>query len=293
MKIGFVGIGIMGAPMALNLIKAGHELHIHSRSGRRCDRLIAEGAVREVSPAAVASRTDVFISMMPDTPDVEQVLFGESGASEALRPGSVAMDMSTVSPKATADFAGRLARNGVSLLDAPVSGGEQGARNASLSIMVGGERSAFDRCLPVLKTLGRTVVYAGPSGSGQKTKLVNQTVGALNLLAAVEGLRLARASGLDLQTTLDAVASGAAGSWMWANLGPKIAAGDYAPGFTITLQQKDLRLARELFEELGLDGPGTRLTSGLFTKALEIGLGDRGNQALAEVWNKPCEFTFS
>jgi 3-hydroxyisobutyrate dehydrogenase len=283
MKIGFVGIGIMGAPMALNLLKAGHELHIHSRSCRRCNPLIAEGAVREISPAAVAARSDVFISMLPDTPEVEQVLFGESGASQALRPGSIAIDMSTISPKATAEFAERLARKGVSLLDAPVSGGEQGAKNASLSVMVGGDRDAFDRCEPVLKTLGRTIVYAGPSGSGQKTKLVNQVVGALNLLAAVEGLRLARASGLDLQTTLDAVASGAAGSWMWANLGPKIAAGDYAPGFTIALQQKDLRLARELFDELGLDGRGTRLTFELFTKAVEMGLRDRGNQALAEV----------
>ena len=193
MRIGFVGIGIMGAPMAMNLIKAGHELHIHSRSCRRCDPLLAEGAVREPSPAAVAAASEVFISMVPDTPDVEQIFFGSHGAAERLQPGSVAIDMSTISPKATTRLAGRLASKGVSFLDAPVSGGEQGAKDASLSIMVGGDRQAFDRCLPVLKALGRTIVHTGPSGSGQKTKLVNQVVGSLNLLAVIEGLRLAEA----------------------------------------------------------------------------------------------------
>ena len=208
MKIGFVGIGIMGAPMALNLIKAGHELHIFSRSGKRCETLIAEGAVREESPAAVASGCDVFISIVSDTPDVEEVLFGDNGASRTLRPDTVAIDMSTISPKSTADFAARLALKRVSLLDAPVSGGDKGAINGTLSIMVGGDRNAFDRCFPIFQAMGKTIVYAGPSGYGQKTKLVNQVVGALNLLATVEGLRLAKTSGLDLKTTLEAVGSG-------------------------------------------------------------------------------------
>src|SRR6478672_2488350 len=148
MKIGFAGIGIMGAPMALNLMKAGHRLRFYSRSGKRSESLLAEGAVREDSPAAAASDCDVFISIVSDTPDVEEVLFGTDGAAQTLRPDTVAIDMSTMSPAATTDFAGRLARKRVTLLDAPVSGGEKGAINAALSIMAGGERTAFDRCLP-------------------------------------------------------------------------------------------------------------------------------------------------
>ena len=284
MKIGFVGIGIMEAPMALNLIKAGHELHIFSRSGKRCETLIVEGSVREESPAAVASGCDVFISIVSDTPDVEEVLFGDHGASRTLRPDTVAIDMSTISPKSTADFAARLALKRVSLLDAPVSGGDKGAINGTLSIMVGGDRDAFDRCFPIFQAMGKTIVYAGPSGYGQKTKLVNQVVGALNLLATVEGLRLAKTSGLDLKTTLEAVGSGAAGSWLWNNLGPKVAAEDMAPGFMIRLQQKDMRLARELLQELGLNAPGTQLTSDLFTRALQMGFGELGTQALIRVW---------
>ena len=284
MKIAFAGLGRMGAPMASNLIKAGHDLHVYNRSASRCAPLIATGATQHRSPAAAAVQGEVFVSIVSDTADVEQVLFGDEGAAKGLRPGSVAIDMSTISPKATAGFAERLGAQGVSLLDAPVSGGEGGAKNATLSIMVGGERAAFDRCLPVLQALGKNVVYTGPSGSGQKTKLVNQVVGSLNLLAMVEGLRLTQASGLDSQTTLSAVGSGAAGSWMWTNLGPKIVARDFAPGFSIKLHQKDLRLAHELFEELGLDGPGTRLMFDLFTKALQMGLGDEGNQGLYHVW---------
>jgi 3-hydroxyisobutyrate dehydrogenase len=231
MKIGFAGLGIMGAPMALNLIKAGHELHVYNRSAQRCTPLTAAGATRHESPGAAADQGEVFISIVSDTPDVEQVLFGNEGASKGLRPGSVAIDMSTISPKATAGFAERLAAQRVSLLDAPVSGGESGAKNATLSIMVGGERAAFDRCLPVLQALGKNVVYAGPSGSGQKTKLVNQVVGSLNLLAAVEGLRLAQAAGLDLRTTLSAVGPGAAGSWMWSNLGAEDRGQGFRAGF--------------------------------------------------------------
>ncbi len=279
MKIGFIGLGIMGAPMAVHLVQAGHDL-------LTCDRdpKIIEGAAPAPTPADAARDRDVVISMLPDTPDVEQVLFGPAGAGEALQPGSVFIDMSTISPVATMDFARRLAARGVSMLDAPVSGGDIGARNATLSIMVGGEQQSFQRCMPLLQAMGKNIVYAGPSGSGQKTKLVNQVVGALNLLATVEGLRLAKASGLDPDTTLRAVSAGAAGSWMWSNLGPKIIGGDFSAGFMIRLQQKDLRLAREFFEQLGLDAPGTALTAELFTQALEKGLGTEGNQALYQLW---------
>jgi 3-hydroxyisobutyrate dehydrogenase len=284
MKIGFIGLGIMGTPMARHLMAAGHELVLRDHSCKRCNQLRKEGARTAGSAASAAEEVAVLVVMVPDTPDVEDVLFGEEGAHLGLRPGAVVIVMSTISPKASIAFAERLAAQGVAMLDAPVSGGEPGAQEGTLSIMVGGEREVFERCLPLFECLGRTIVYTGPAGCGQKTKLVNQVVGALNLLAAVEGVRLAQASGLDLPTTIDAVGAGAAGSWMWSNLAPKIAAGDFAPGFMIRLQQKDLRLAREFFEDLSLDGPGTALAAKLFTQALEKGLGQEGNQGLYNLW---------
>lgn len=285
MKIGFVGLGIMGRPMASNLIRAGYALRIYSLMPAESQELVAAGAMLCDSPAQVAAESDIFLSMLPDTPDVEKVLFGPNGAAEALYPGTVAVDMSTISPSATTHFAERLGARDIQMLDAPVSGGEPGAQQGTLSIMVGGGRETFERCLPVLQVMGAKIVHVGPNGAGQKTKIVNQVVGALNLLAAAEGIRLARASGLDLSTTLKAVSSGAAGSWMWTNLGPKIAAGDWTPGFFIRLQQKDLRLAMEFLDELGVAAPGTSLTYELFTRALEMGLGEEGNQALYKLWS--------
>lgn len=284
MKVGFIGLGIMGSPMAANLMKAGFALAVHDRDPARVAPLEALGALAAGSPAALADFGEVFITMLPDTPQVEEVLFGESGLATALRPGAVVIDMSTISPKATVEFARRLGQRSVETLDAPVSGGEPGAREGRLSIMVGGRREVFDRCLPLFQTMGNKIVYTGPNGHGQKTKLVNQVVGSLNLLAAVEGVRLARAAGLDLDLTFEAVGGGAAGSWMWSNLGPKMAAGDYRPGFMIKLHAKDLRLASELWEELGLEAPGTRLCHELFQQALARGLGELGNQGLIRLW---------
>jgi len=232
----------------------------------------------------LAARSDVVITIVSDTPDVEAVLFAENGLASGLKPGSVVIDMSTISPRATAQFADRLRAQSVAMLDAPVSGGESGAKTGALSIMVGGDRAAFDRCLPLLQAMGKNIVYTGTNGNGQKTKLVNQIVGSLNLIAAVEGLRVAQAAGLDPGDTIRAVGAGAAGSWMVSHLGPKIAAGDFAPGFSISLHQKDLRLAKEFVEELRLDAPGTLLSYELFTAALEAGLGECGNQGLFRLW---------
>ena len=279
-----VGLGIMGNPMAANLIDTGHKLKVYCRTRSKCDAISAKGAVLCDSPARVAAETDVFISMLPDTADVEAVLFAPDGAAAELRPGSIAVDMSTISPSATMSFSERLAKSGVSMLDAPVSGGELGAQNGTLSIMAGGSREIFERCLPIFRALGKKIVHAGPSGSGQKTKFVNQVVGALNLLATVEGIRLAQAAGLDLPNTLSAIASGSAGSWMWANLGSKIVTADFAPGFSIRLQEKDLRLAREFLDELKMEAPGTALTYELFARSRERGLGGEGNQGLYNLW---------
>ncbi len=286
MKVGFIGLGIMGAPMAANLLKAGFAVGVYNRTPGRCAGLVAAGAEACDSPSAVAVGRDAVFTMVSDTPDVESVLFGDHGIATGASAGTVVIDMSTISPTRTVEFAKRLAQRGIAMLDAPVSGGESGAREARLSIMAGGDRAAFDRCLPLFQAMGKTIIYTGESGNGQRTKLVNQIVGSLNLLAAVEGLRVASAAGLDLATTLDAIGGGAAGSWMWSNLGPKIAAGDDRPGFSIHLHAKDLRLASEFLDDLKLEAPGTRLTSSLFRQAAEMGLGALGNQGIARLWRK-------
>ncbi len=282
MNVGFVGLGIMGQPMAANLIRAGHSLVVYDCDANRATPLVAAGARAADSPAGAAA--DVVISMLPETPHVEAVLFGANGVAAAMQPGSVFIDMSTISTSATVEFARRLREKSVEMLDAPVSGGEPGAQNARLSIMVGGEKAVFDRCLPLFQAMGSNIVYAGGNGYGQKTKLVNQVVGSLNLLAMVEGMRVAEAAGLDLKTTLQAVSGGAAGSWMWTNLGPRVADKDYRPGFMIRHHAKDLRLAMQLVEELGLETPGTALCDELFQRALQQKLSELGNQGLIRLW---------
>ena len=284
MKVGFVGLGIMGAPMAANLIGAGFALNVYNRTPGKCEALERLGAKAYPKPSKLASASEVVVTIVSDTPDVEAVLFGENGLAEGLEPGSVVIDMSTISPTRTVEFAARLADQQVDMLDAPVSGGDKGAIAGTLSIMVGGKQAAFNRCLPLFEAMGKNIVYAGPNGNGQKTKLVNQVVGSLNLLAMIEGLRMAEQAGLDPQRTLDAVGAGAAGSWMWTHLGPRVAQRDFAPGFMIRLHQKDLRLAAEFMRDLGIDMPGTALSHELFTEALRKGLGEQGNQGLYKLW---------
>jgi 3-hydroxyisobutyrate dehydrogenase len=284
MKVGFVGLGIMGRPMALNLLAAGFPVTVFNRTRDKAEALSGRGAKVADSPREAAAEGDVVITIVSDTPDVEAVLFGDAGVAGGLRPGSTVVDMSTISPRATVDFAARLGALGCDLLDAPVSGGEKGAIEATLTIMVGGSRAAFERCLPVFQALGRTVTHMGPSGAGQKTKLVNQVIGALNGLAVIEGVRLARAAGLDPGLALRAVAGGAASSWSVVNLGPKIVAGDLGPGFTLTLQCKDLRLTSELIDELGGAFPGTELIYALLRRAVDEGFGGYGHHGLIKLW---------
>jgi 3-hydroxyisobutyrate dehydrogenase len=243
------------------------------------------GAIPCESLAELASRSDVVITVVSDTTDVRAVLFGRDALASGLRAGSIVIDMSTISPNATSDFAERLRQRDVTMLDAPVSGGQSGAIAGTLSIMVGGDEEAFRHCMAIFEAMGQLITYMGPSGNGQKTKLVNQIVVALNLLATVEALRVASTSGLDLNKLLKAIGEGAAGSWMLSNLGPKIVEQDFRAGFAIRLQQKDLRLASEFLHELGLDAPGTDLTHSLFTAALEKGLGDAGTQGLYKLWS--------
>jgi 3-hydroxyisobutyrate dehydrogenase len=276
----------MGKPMAANLLRAGYSLSVFNRRQDKSEVLTTLGAAMAESPQGVATISDVVITMLPDTRAVAQVLFGEQGIAQGLNPGSIVIDMSTISPGATVEFASRLAAIECEMLDAPVSGGEKGAAAGTLGIMVGGPRNAFEKCQPIFHALGKIITYTGPSGHGQKTKLINQLVGATNLLGAVEGLRLARAAGLDPETTLQAISSGAASSWMLANLGPMILQEDFAPGFSIRLQQKDMKLLKEWISELGGDFPAANLVYSLFTKALEMGLEDQGNQGLINIWER-------
>ena len=278
--IGFIGLGIMGAPMVRNLLRAGHELVAWNRSPARLDAAVADGAERGESPADVAARSDVTIACVTASADVEEVVLGPGGALEGLREGSVFVDMSTISPAVTRALAARLAERGVQMLDAPVSGGEQGAVDGTLSIMAGGPAETLERMRPLFEALGRTVTHCGPAGAGQTVKLCNQIAVCLNNLAMAEALMLCQRSGVDPSTMLAAITEGAAGSWQLSNLGPRVVRRDFAPGFKVGLQQKDLRLALEAAGELRVPLAGTALVHQLFA-AVESAHGpDVGTQAL-------------
>lgn len=279
-NVAFIGLGIMGGPMAGHLLAAGHAVTIHTRTKARAEPLLDRGATWVATPADAARAADVVFTCLPDTPDVEHVLLGPGGVIEAARPGLLVVDHSTISPAATRRMAGTLQARGVLLLDAPVSGGDLGARNATLSIMVGGDASAFDCVRPILQSMGKTITHCGPVGTGQLTKLVNQILVTVTSLAVAEALTFAAAAGLDAAKTILAVAGGAAGSWQLQNLGPKMVAGDFAPGFMIKLQAKDLRLVTESAEELGLTLPALKQVTALFEKAMADGRSEQGTQAL-------------
>ncbi|HEX8916813.1 MAG TPA: NAD(P)-dependent oxidoreductase [Humisphaera sp.] len=282
-NLAFIGLGIMGLPMAGHLLGAGHAVAVHTRTKAKAQPLLDKGATWADSPAAAARSADVVFTCVPDTPDVEHVLLGPGGVAESARPGLVVVDHSTISPAATRTMAEALAAKGVTLLDAPVSGGDLGARNATLSIMVGGDAATFDRVRPLLAVMGKTITHCGAVGTGQLTKLVNQVLVTVTNLAVSEALTFATRAGLDPQKTIQAVAGGAAGSWQLQNLGPRMVAGDYAPGFMIKLQVKDLRLVAEAAAELGLNLPGLSHVTNLFGRAMAEGRGNDGTQALFAV----------
>ncbi|MGI6611136.1 MAG: NAD(P)-dependent oxidoreductase [Limnochordia bacterium] len=285
-RVGFIGLGIMGRPMAGHLLKAGYPLTVWNRSSAAVDALVQEGAQAASGPADVARGSDIVFTMVGDSSDVEQVILGPGGVLAGARPGLVIIDMTTISPEVTRGIAARCGELGVHMLDAPVSGGEKGALEATLSIMVGGEPELFERCRPLLEVLGKTITYVGSHGMGQTVKLCNQVVCGLNILAAAEGLCLAAKAGVDPRIVLSVITQGAAGSWMLENLGPKMAAGDYAPGFTVKWQIKDLRLALEAAAQLDLPLPGTALVQQLFRAVAADGGSDEGTQALVKALEK-------
>ena len=281
--VGLIGLGIMGMPMARNLLKAGYPVVAYNRTASRAQELAKEDGVTAVgTPREVAEACSIVITMVTDSPDVEAVVLGEGGAIEGIQRDAVLIDMSTISPSVTRTIAGRLKDKGAHMLDAPVSGGSWGAIEGTLSIMVGGDKAIFDRCMPVFQAMGRNIVHTGPNGAGQTTKLVNQilVVGTMNAVA--EAMVFAAKSGADLETTIEAVKGGAAGSWQLQNLGPRLIKGDFAPGFIVKLQQKDLRLILEAASEMDLQLPATSLVHQLFASLEAAGLGEEGTQALVK-----------
>lgn len=286
-NIGFIGLGIMGAPMAQHLLKAGHKLFVYTRTAKKAEPVLAAGATWCDTPAAVGAECEILCTNVTDTPDVEAVLFGENGAVRALAAGSCVVDFSTISALATQAFAKRLAAREIALLDAPVTGGDVGAQNATLTIMVGGNPEAFERVRPLLEVVGKNIVHVGPSGSGQMLKACNQILCAVNMIGVCEALSLAKQSGLDLDKALKTLRSGAGGSWAWSNLGPKIAADDLDPAFMISLIQKDLRIVQEAGETHGVPLPGTAFAQQLFRAAgCERAGGERGTQAMILAYRK-------
>ena len=262
--IGFIGLGIMGRPMARNLIKAGYPLVVHNRSRGAVDELAGAGAKAASSPKDVAAQCDVLITMLPNSPDVELVALGRDGIIEGGRSGLVFIDMSTISPIISQKVGAALAAKGVRMLDAPVSGGEKGAVDAALSIMVGGDQALFDAMLPIFQAMGKTITLLGPLGAGGFTKLANQIIVAVNLTALAEALTLARKAGLDRELTLTALGGGLAGSKCLEQKKPNYLANTYNPGFKIDLHYKDLGLIMDAARALGVPLPATAVVQELF-----------------------------
>ncbi len=283
MRIGFIGLGTMGAPMAARLLAAGFDVTVHNRTREREEPLAALGAKRAASPKACAVERDVVFTMVSDTPDVQAVVIGDHGAIEGLAEGAVLVDMSTISPATTRRMAAALAQRGVQMLDAPVSGGSEGAKNGTLSIMVGGEAAALERVRPVLEHLGRTITLVGPVGSGQVAKAVNQVIIAGTYAAVAEGMALAMAAGIDTEAALKALGGGAAGSWVLANRAGNMLAGDYPLGFRTRLHRKDLGIALASARELGVSMPVAAYVEQLETSLVARGFGDEDMSNVARV----------
>jgi len=283
-RIGFIGLGIMGQSMAAHLLAAGHPMTIYNRSADKAAALTAKGAHLCESPAQVAQQSDIIITMVGYPSDVEQVWRGPQGLMANARD-ALLIDMTTSSPALAKSLANECEKLGLQALDAPVSGGDVGAREAKLSIMVGGERSAFERALPILQLMGTNIVHMGPAGAGQHTKMSNQIIIASTIMGVCEGLAYAKGAGLDAAALLQCIGSGAAGGFQLNVMGARIAKGDFAPGFFIEHFLKDLGIALAEAEQLGLDLPGAALARKLYLEMADSGLGRAGTQALFQLYS--------
>ncbi|MCW5852037.1 MAG: NAD(P)-dependent oxidoreductase [Anaerolineae bacterium] len=285
-RVGFIGLGIMGLPMAGNILKAGFPVTVWNRTASRAEPLAQAGAQVAASPREVAAQSDIIITMVTASEDVRQVTLGEDGVIHGAQRGAVVVDMSTISPQVTREIAEALQAQGIAMLDAPVSGGDVGARNATLSIMVGGDAAVVERVRPVFEAMGKKITHIGPNGAGQTCKLVNQILVVGNNMAMAEALTFATRAGVDVGRVLEAVSGGAAGSWQLSNLGPRILKRDFAPGFSIRNQQKDLRLAMEAADQMRLPLLGTSMIHSLFRVLEADGRADEGTQALVKALEK-------
>jgi len=282
-RIGFLGLGTMGAAMAANLARAGFAVTAWNRSPGRAPELDDLGVARADTPAAVARATDALIVCVSDTPDVEAILFGPGGVADGTREGQLVIDCSTIAPSSTRDFGARLAERGAALVDAPVSGGSEGAQKGTLTIFCGGEADDVERARPILAAMGRTITHVGPSGSGQAVKAVNQVILAGTYLGVAEGVVLAMKAGLDVAQVVEALGGGAAQSWVLANRSGRMLANDYPLGFKVALHRKDLGIALEMAREMGAELPVAELAADLETELMGGGHADDDMSALARV----------
>ena len=286
MKVSFIGMGTMGTAMALNIIKAGHEVTVHNRSREKEEPVAKAGARRAGSPKEASQEADIIITCVSDTPDVEGVVLGENGVIHGAQPGAIVVDMSTISPSATRRMAAQLARKGIRMLDAPVSGGSEGAQKGTLTIMVGGEAEDVAQAMPVLSAMGKSITHVGPSGAGQFTKAINQVIISGVYLAVAEGLTLGLKAGLDMEKVVQALAGGAAGSWVLNFRSGNMIKNEYPLGFRVRLHRKDLGIALEAAKEMGVFLPCTALVAQIENGLMSLGYGDEDMSAMARLIRK-------
>lgn len=284
MKVGFIGLGTMGKPMVRNLMKAGHELVVFNRSQPAIDQMVAEGASAATSYANVGESCPVIITMVPNAPDVKAVLFGDSGVLSTAKPGTIVIDMSSIAPNESRIICDACAEKSVRMMDAPVSGGESGAIGGTLSIMCGGEESLFNECRELLSAMGTNIVYCGPSGAGNSTKLVNQTIVAGSIAVMAEGFMLAKKSGIDPKVVYEAIRHGVAGSFVMETRGKKILDADTSPTFTIDLHLKDLMNAASAAHEFGAPMPLNAQVTEMFQLLKSKGYGRLDHSALSKYY---------
>ncbi len=281
MKVGFVGLGTMGGPMALNVMKAGHSLTVYNRTKEKEERLATEGAVRAGTPKEAAQGADIVLTCVSDTPDVETVVLGDEGIIHGAGPGTVLVDVSTISPEATRRIGAVLADKGIKMIDAPVSGGSEGAEKGTLAIMVGGDQADVEKAWPILEAMGKTITHVGPLGAGQVTKAINQVIIAGTYLGVAEGMALGLKAGLDMEKVVQAIRGGAAGSWVLDFRARNMIVNDYPLGFRVKLHRKDLGIALDAAADLGAVLPAAALVAQMENGLIATGHGEEDVSAVA------------
>jgi 3-hydroxyisobutyrate dehydrogenase len=283
-SVGFIGLGVMGQSMATHILNAGYKLHVYTRTKHKAENIISKGAVWEDTVSKLSAKCDVIITIVGFPADVEEVYLGDNGILNHAKKESFVIDMTTSSPDLAIKIYKQAKEKGIKSLDAPVSGGDLGAKNATLSIMVGGDKNSFDKVLPLFEVMGKNIVLQGKAGSGQHTKMANQIAIASGMVAVCEALAYAKKAGLDPEAVLKCIGPGAAGSWSLNNLGPRMLAGNFEPGFYIRHFLKDMKIAVASSDDLGLKTPGLDLAFSLYKKMEEKGLENKGTQALYKLY---------